>query len=74
MQSSQPVLNGSKGVVSRGDKLRFWQDVWCGTKNFQSCFPLIFAIAKDKTMLVENAYGVSLPLVWDVLVIRNLND
>lgn len=61
-------------MVGKGDKIRFWQDIWCGQMSLQNQFPHIYAIAKDKTTLLENAYGASTPLVWDVSVTRNLQD
>lgn len=74
MQTCQSVLNCSKWVVGKCDKTRFWQDVWCGSENFQSHFPLIFTIVRDKSMLIENAYGVGTPSSWEVVVNRNLHD
>lgn len=40
--------------------------------SLQNQFPHIYAIAKDKTILLENAYRASTHLVWDVFVTRNL--
>lgn len=42
--------------------------------SLQSQFPHIFAIARNKDILLENAYGISSPLTWNVTVTRNLKE
>lgn len=71
---SKMILNNFKQIVGKGDKIRFWHDTWCGQMSLQSQFPHIFAIARNKDILLENAYGISSPLTWNVTVTRNLKE
>ncbi|XP_021901497.1 uncharacterized protein LOC110817320 isoform X3 [Carica papaya] len=70
---SSVMITNLKTGIRKGQWDRV-QDVWCGSENFQSHFPLIFTIVRDKSMLIENAYGVGTPSSWEVVVNRNLHD
>lgn len=53
------------------EAIKFWQKVWFENTNFQTRFSCIFAIARDKHMLVESAFegNLSLPGMWLLLAI-----
>lgn len=74
MQYSHIIENCSTWVIGRGNKVRFWQDTWFGNTNFQTHFPSIFAIARDKYPLVESAFEGNLSFTGNVVVSRNLQD
>lgn len=58
-----------------GNIIRFWLDEWSCNGKLKDQFPHINAITKIKYLVVEVAYvGGGLGLVWNVEVMRNLND
>lgn len=58
--------------VGRGNKIKFWYDIWCGDVSLKSRFPNIFAIARNKDLLVVDAFCSACNCV--VAVDRNLKD
>lgn len=64
----------SKWYIGNGQKIRFWDDIWCGTEKFKDRFPHTFAIAKNKHASVWEAAGSTCHASWNVLTVRNLND
>lgn len=71
----QNFLNCTRWRVGTGDKIRFWEEFWCGNVKLKDRFPRIFAIAQNKNMFVGEAYTfIEGKRVWDVQVTRNLND
>jgi len=40
-------------VLGRGDKVRFWDDVWIGDTNLRSLFPRLYALSANKNQKVE---------------------
>ena len=64
-------------VVGLGNRVRFWQDGWCGDQPFQLAFPRLYSIALDKEASVEaslSRQGAEDRRIWDVRLIRDLNE
>lgn len=57
-----------------GNKIRFWFDIWLDMALLQSRFPFIYAVARDKNMLVSDAVDQDSHELWWVTVRRNLQD
>lgn len=65
----------TKWCVGIGDQIRFWDDEWVGNFSLKDKYPRIFAVTQNKNMFVNEANkGVGKDRVWNVQVIRNLND
>lgn len=60
--------------MGKGNKVKFWSDFWCGDYNLLIRFPLIFALAKDKQMTIEEAFDKNNGIGWHVVVNRNPKD
>lgn len=67
-------MNCSKQEVGKGNKIQFWSDPWCGNTNLQSRFPLVYALSKEKHMLIEKAFDKSNGRGWNIVLNKNLND
>lgn len=50
------VLECSRWNVVKGNKIKFSSDLWCRNSNLQSQFPHIYALSKDKHMIIEEAF------------------
>ena len=64
-------------VVGLGNRVRFWQDGWCGGQPFLLAFPRLYGIAIDKEVSVETSLsrqGAEDRRIWDVRFIREFND
>lgn len=68
------VFECTRWEVGNSTKVSFWQDTWCGEVNLMSRFPKIFAIARDKHILLGEAFSVPDHRVYTVSVSRHLND
>ncbi|KAJ0599309.1 hypothetical protein HanIR_Chr03g0103421 [Helianthus annuus] len=52
--------------VGKGDKTRFWIDVWLGEAPLREEFPLVYQLAKDKKAKIQNYYKLSSNgTLWD---------
>lgn len=61
--------------VGNGANVCFWRDVCCGPNSFQSDFPDLFFLAKNKYGFVSAHYeGSHLSPVWNLGLRRPLND
>ena len=61
--------------VGVGDRVRFWQDRWCGDLSLAVKFRLIFAIATDAEDLVASVRGkLGDSVVWNVRLRRHVQD
>ena len=49
--------------VGRGDKVRFWEDVWAGNSNLKTLYPRLFSLSLNQGQKVEEV-GVWDDLVW----------
>ena len=49
--------------IGRGDKVRFWEDVWVGNNNLKTLFPRIFSLSLNQEQRVEEV-GEWLESVW----------
>lgn len=74
MRLNNNILQCSNWTLGRGNKIRFWEDIWCGEENFQSKFPLIYKICSNKNCLLGNMFSNGNPGGWNINVTRNLND
>lgn len=64
-----------KFKVNKGNRVRFWQDVWCSREPLQSLFPSCFGLAIAKQGAVKDFVIHSRVFSsWDLKPKRNLND
>lgn len=68
------VLGRSKWSIGNGTKICLWEDTWCGTEKFMDRFPLIYALAINKSATVREAAGFDGYVSWNIPVARNLDD
>uniref|UniRef100_A0A2N9F8S0 Uncharacterized protein n=1 Tax=Fagus sylvatica TaxID=28930 RepID=A0A2N9F8S0_FAGSY len=62
-------------LVGDGQRVKFWQDWWCGDRALNAVFPELFTISQDKEASVADL--MSFPngrLHWDFHFVRNVND
>ena len=60
-----------------GNRVRFWQDGWCGDQPLQLVFLGLYGIATGKKASIESSLtrlGSGEKRSWDVHFIRDLND
>lgn len=61
--------------VGRGDRVRFWKDIWCGEVSLEAAFPSIFQLAGKKDGSVHKHYILNDDrIIWHLHLRRNLND
>lgn len=51
MNLNNNILQCSKWTLGKGNKIRLWEDIWWSEENFQSKFPLIHVITRNKNCL-----------------------
>ena len=64
-------------VVGMGNRVRFWQDGWCGDQPFQLAYLRLYGIARDKEASVESfltRLGEGERRSWNVRFTREFND
>ncbi|KAJ0910635.1 putative RNA-directed DNA polymerase [Helianthus annuus] len=47
------------GKLGNGGKIRFWLDSWIGSQPLKEVFPRLFALAKEKGILVKQCFEVT---------------
>ncbi|XP_077232383.1 uncharacterized protein LOC143869472 [Tasmannia lanceolata] len=50
-------VEGIKFRVYEGDKVRFWWDKWCTEDPLKDLFPQVFALARDKEVMVKECFS-----------------
>ncbi|RVX22450.1 putative ribonuclease H protein [Vitis vinifera] len=68
------VLPFVRLVVSNGERIRFWEDLWWGNQTLYSQFADLYRVISVKNLTVSNVLGNSLPLSWNFNFRRNLTD
>ena len=56
-------------VVGRGNRVRFWQDGWCGNRPLQLTFSRLYGISTDGEASIESSLtrlGAGEMRSWDV--------
>ena len=56
-------------VVGLGNRVRFWQDGWCGDQPFHLAFPRLYRIAIDKEVSIRAfllRHGAEDRRIWNV--------
>jgi len=46
-------LNEIGWILGRGDKVKFWEDVWVGNSNLKKMFPRLFSLSLNQGNKVE---------------------
>lgn len=62
-------------VVGLGNRVRFWQDGWCGDQPFHLAFPRLYGIAIDKEVSVEASLSrqeAEDRRIWMLILFENL--
>uniref|UniRef100_A0A2N9ERP2 Reverse transcriptase zinc-binding domain-containing protein n=1 Tax=Fagus sylvatica TaxID=28930 RepID=A0A2N9ERP2_FAGSY len=61
--------------MGKGERVKFWSDLWCGDFALKEAFPALFSIAENKEAAVaeymQRSHG---NLQWEVKFVRNLQD
>ncbi|RVX15313.1 LINE-1 reverse transcriptase-like [Vitis vinifera] len=61
--------------VGKGNKIRFWTDVWCAGTALSQSFPHLFALAVDRNATVEEMWDQNSDQGgWNLRFLRNFND
>lgn len=75
MMGSQNFMECTRWKIPKGDKICFLEDMWIDEYKPKDTFPSIYAIAQDKSSLVQEMYSVrGDQWDWMVRLCRNLND
>lgn len=74
MKLSDSVLQCSKWILGDGNKIRFWDDVWCGNETLLAKFPHIHAIARNKECRIYDVSSPDCLGLWNIFITRNLQD
>ena len=64
-------------VAGLGNRIRFWQDNWCGEVPLKAMFPVLFACssAKDASIAASlSTFGINRGRIWDITFIRDFKD
>lgn len=48
----------------RGDKTRFWEEVWMGDRCIEDLFPRLFYLSEQRGTNIEN-FGVCVDGLWE---------
>jgi hypothetical protein len=64
-------------VVGRGNRVRFWEDKWCGELALKDRFPILFSCSSSRGATLDTVLCRSAPRgagEWNVTFTRNFND
>jgi hypothetical protein len=62
-------------LVGDGQRVRFWQDWWCGDMALKDAFPELFVISRDTEVSVADLMSFPNGLLhWDFHFVRNVKD
>uniref|UniRef100_A0A2N9FMM0 Reverse transcriptase domain-containing protein n=1 Tax=Fagus sylvatica TaxID=28930 RepID=A0A2N9FMM0_FAGSY len=62
-------------LVGDGQRVRFWEDWWCGDMALKDAFPELFVISQDTEVLVADLMSFPNGLLhWDFHFVRNVKD
>ena len=59
------------------DRIRFWDDIWCGTRPLKDVFPDLYAISPHRLAIIDSFFTHSASgsrPEWNVTFIQNFND
>lgn len=63
MSLNNAIFQYSKSNIGNGNKTHFWDDIWYGSERLRDKYSFIFAIARNKSAMVNEAAGsLFLPL------------
>lgn len=66
---------GTRFKLGRGDRIRFWTDLWCGDSSLDSQFPSIYHLSLNPLGAISHFYSLTgNQAVWDITLCRNLSD
>ncbi len=63
--------------VGRGDRIRFWNDKWCGVMPLKDLFPLLFVCSTNQDASIESVLSrpaSSISCEWNISFVRDFND
>ena len=64
-----------KLILSEGDRIRFWEDIWCGENPLCTSFPTLYAVAASKGAKVGEVWETTGDGGgWNLRFIRPFND
>ena len=62
-------------LVGDGQRVRFWEDWWCGDMALKDAFPELFVISRDTEVSVADLMSFPNGLLhWDFHFVRNVKD
>ena len=61
-------------VVGNGERIRFWEDLWCGDQSLGSQYPRLFRVVLNKNILIFSILGPTRPFSGNFNFRRNLSD
>ena len=62
-------------IFGDGNKIRFWEDSWCGEGPLCEPYPALFALADSKEALVADVWDTSRGKgAWNLSFVRSFND
>ena len=61
--------------VGKGNRIRFWTDLWCGNNVLSQGFPDLFSMAAHRNITVEECWDQNLGQGgWNLGLLRDFND
>ncbi|RVX16794.1 putative ribonuclease H protein [Vitis vinifera] len=61
--------------VGKGNRIRFWTDLWCGNNVLSQGFPNLFSMAVHRNVTVEECWDQNVGQGgWNLRLLRDLND
>ena len=61
--------------VGKGNRIRFWTDLWCGNNVLSQGFPNLFSMAVHRNVTVEECWDQNVGQGgWNLKLLRDLND
>ncbi|KAF5445889.1 hypothetical protein F2P56_031564, partial [Juglans regia] len=62
-------------VLGRGSRIKFWEDIWCGSEALNEAFPAVFLVARNQEASIEDLMILSGDHVqWNVTFSRAAQD
>ena len=61
--------------VGKGNRIRFWTNLWCGNNVLSQGFPNLFSMAAHRNVTVEECWDQNVGQGrWNLRLLRDFND
>lgn len=74
-QETAQMMNDSGFILGDGNRIRLWEDSWCGDCLLKEAFPNLYRLDESEGVKVAEAWDTSTGAgAWNPTILRSLNN